>query len=400
MMTTVVGLMVAVLFSALALVLWFCRTRRADIWLPAYVGESIRPRTARANPVHVLLCVADHFEPRFGDTSYEQECTRIDRWVRQYPTLAARHRDSDGVPPQHTFFYPEEEYRPEHLGRLAVLCRQGLGDVEIHLHHHADTAEDLGRKLTQFKTILHRDHGLLHRNEATGVIEYGFIHGNWALDNSGPDGKHCGVNNELTVLRETGCYADFTLPAAPEGAQTRTINSIYYAADDPDRPKSHDTGVPVRANGQPSGDLMIVQGPLALNWRSRKFGILPRIETGELSGDAPPTPARADLWVRQGIHVHGRPEWVFVKLHTHGANERNFEALLGRPMEETLSYLESRYNDGAQYRLHYVTARQMFNIIKAAEAGLPGDPQTYRDFSATPCSQDRLARPTCFTEEM
>ena len=47
------------------------------------------------------------------------------------------------------------------------------------------------------------------------------------------DGRYCGVNDELTVLRETGCYADFTMPAAPDVSQTRTINAIYYAADDP-----------------------------------------------------------------------------------------------------------------------------------------------------------------------
>ena len=89
----------------------------------------------------------------------------------------------------------------------------------------------------------------MHR--LTGEVKYGFIHGNWALDNSLPDGKHCGVNNELDVLRETGCYADFTLPSAPSPAQTRTINRIYYAIDDPLRPKSHDTGVPVGSGPAP-----------------------------------------------------------------------------------------------------------------------------------------------------
>ena len=46
-------------------------------------------------------------------------------------------------------------------------------------------------------------------------VGYAFIHGNWSLCNSRPDGRYCGVNNELDVLRETGCYADFTLPSAP-----------------------------------------------------------------------------------------------------------------------------------------------------------------------------------------
>jgi hypothetical protein len=327
-----------------------------------------------------MFAITDHFEPRWNGASYDQECGRIEIWAQQYPLLASRHRDADGFAPQHTFFYPEEQYRGEHLDALADLRRRGFGDVEIHLHHDGDTAEVLREKLVRFKKILHERHGLLHVNPETGEVGYGFIHGDWALDNSGPRGRYCGVNAELAVLRETGCYADFTLPAAPEAAQTRKINSIYYALDDPLKPKSHDTGRDVEVGGTPWGDLMIIQGPLTLDWRSRKWGIFPRIENGELSGDNPPTRERVDLWIRQHIHVKGRPEWIFIKVHTHGASEMDSKILLGDPMEEMFRYLESAYNDGVRYRLHYVTARQMYNIIKAAEAGLEGNPDRYRSF--------------------
>src|SRR5437764_446696 len=82
---------------------------------------------------------------------------------------------------------------------------------------------------------------------ATGRPAFGFIHGNWALDNCRVEGvrNFCGVNDELTVLAEEGCYADFTFPALFHLAQPRQSNSIYYAEDDPQRPKSHDRGVPV-----------------------------------------------------------------------------------------------------------------------------------------------------------
>src|SRR5713101_1254028 len=134
--------------------------------------------------------------------------------------------------------------------------------------------------MSGFIAALSERHGLLRKRE--GRTLFGFIHGNWSLDNSRPDGRWCGVNNELQVLRETGCYADFTLPSAPSACQTRKINSIYYATDDPQRPKSHDTGTDVRVGGKPGGDLLIVQGPLALNWNSRKFSLLPRIENSEV----------------------------------------------------------------------------------------------------------------------
>ena len=188
------------------------------------------------------------------------------------------------------------------------------------------------------------------------------------------------MNNELTVLQQVGCYADFTMPSAPSDTQTRKVNSLYYAADDPQRPKSHDTGQDAEVGQRGNGDLLLVQGPLALNWSRRKYGVLPRIENGELSGANPPTPQRADLWVRQAISVQGREEWVAVKVHTHGAKEANAAVLLGRPMDELLTYLETAYNDGMRFRLHYVTARELVNIIQAAEDGLTGDPGRYRDY--------------------
>jgi hypothetical protein len=54
--------------------------------------------------------------------------------------------------------------------------------------------------------------------------------------------------------------------------------------------------------------------------------------------------------------------------------------VLGQPVDAMFHDLESRYNDGSRYVLHYVTAREMFNIAKAAEAGLEGNPGDYRDF--------------------
>ena len=198
----------------------------------------LRRKTNRGSrdPVHLLLCIADHYEPMRNDASSELARSRVDAWVKRYPQLFSSFRDSDGRMPRHTFFYPIEEYEADHLDSLAQLCRDGYGEVEVHLHHDRDHAENLRNSLTEFKKILAIRHGLLARDRETGEVAYGFIHGNWALDNSCPDGRWCGVNNELDVLRETGCYADFTYPSYPSPTQTKTINSIYYAVDDPDRP--------------------------------------------------------------------------------------------------------------------------------------------------------------------
>jgi hypothetical protein len=133
----------------------------------------------------------------------------------------------------------------------------------------------------------------------------------------------------------------------------------------------------------------MVQGPLGLRW-PRRLGIpFPKVDDGEVSAASPPTPARVDYWVRAGIHVQGRPEWVIVKVFTHGADLREHPVLLGDPVRAMHRHLQESYNDGTRYRLHYVTARELYNIIKAAEAGRSGNPGAYRDFELAPYAYRR-----------
>ena len=370
-------LLLCLLGLGAAAVVLECRRKNMQIWLGSWLKQK-RPKTN--GPVHVMFSFVDHFEPQWGRPTYEVEVERVRQWREGYKALAGRHRDADGVHPQHTFFYPEEEYRPEHLDQVAALCREGFGEIEVHLHHDNDTEAGLREKIERFVKVLHDRHGALPVDPATGRVVFGFIHGNWCLDNSRHDGRWCGVNNELEVLADLGCYADFTLPSAPSETQTRKVNSIYYATDDPLRPKSHNDGRDLARGKGVEGDLLIMQGPLALNWKNRRWGLLPRIENADVRASYPPTDDRVDLWVRQHIHVHGQPNWIFVKVHTHGTQDRDIAALLGQPVEDMFRRLETVYNDGRHHVLHYVNSREMFNIAKAAEAGMEGDPNRYRDY--------------------
>ena len=355
--------------------------RGLDRWIFTYAARSPGRRAPRPGAdVHVLLCVADHYEPKWGGASPEVARGRVGAWVRDYPRLFGRFRDSDGRPPRHTFFYPIEEYEPEYLDAVAGLCRDGFGEVEVHLHHDGDTAENLRRSLREYAEMLSRRHGLLARDRETGELAYGFIHGNWALDNARPDGRWCGVNNELDVLRETGCYADFTLPSAPSPTQTRKINAIYYATDDPSRPKSHDTGSDVGAGPAPIDSLMLIQGPLVLDWRRRKWGVAPGIENACIQAGQAAHIDRLEAWLRARVQVPTRPDWFFVKLHTHGAPESNQRILLGESMVEFHRALARRAAEDPRFHYHYVTAREMYNLAKAAEAGWEGQVAEALDF--------------------
>ena len=292
--------------------------------------------------------------------------------ARRIPPHGEKFADADGRPPRHTFFFPEEGYKPELLDDLAVLCGRGLGDVEVHLHHDHDTSAALADRLGVFTETLFHRHGLLRR-DLNGRIAFGFVHGNWALDNARPDGRWCGVNNEITVLREAGCYADFTLPAAPDPSQTRTINSIYYAIDDPDLPALARLGIAARVGRTaPRDGLLMVQGPLTWDMRRRVWGILPGLENGAIDdSDADlPTAERFKTWVKTAVGVERRPEWIFVKVHTHGAPEGNASILLGPVMERFHAGINHAFNDGQKYRLHYVTAYEMATLVRAPSTKL------------------------------
>src|SRR5262249_28439887 len=157
-------------------------------------------------------------------------------------------------------------------------------------------------------------------------------------------------------------------PAAPEFAQSRVVNQIYYAEDDPARPRSYDRGVEMKVGTSGERGLLICEGPLMLNWSRRVRGVLPRLETGTLDASPlnHPTVDRFRRWLRAGISVHGRPEWIFIKVHSHGAKEANADVMLGAAMKAFHRDILSQFNDGRRYRLHYVTAREMYNIAKAA----------------------------------
>lgn len=348
-------------------------------WLPGHLLDRDRSPVP-GRPLHVLLAVCDHFEPDRDRVPADRAARRVGRWLDEYPKRFARFRDADGRPPQHSFFYPIDEYRAEYVDVVAGLCRRGFGEVEIHLHHDRDTADNLRRTLVRFRDLFADRHGLLATDRTTGATGYAFIHGNWALDNARSDGRWCGVANELTVLKETGCYADFTLPSAPSETQTRTVNRIYWAAGRAGRCKSHDRGTPVGEGPAPADGLLMIQGPLALDWSRPKFGLLPRIENANLQRSQPPHPDRLARWLRCGVRTAGRPDWTFVKLHTHGAEEANADVLLGEPMERLHAHLAERAAADPHFHFHYVTAREMANLALASLAPEPVSVAAGRDW--------------------
>ena len=353
-------------------------------WLCRMAADHFRKVDA---PLHILFCTVDHFEPGTGGVTPAEERRRMDQLLADYPKLVDSHRDNDNYVPRRTWFFPPHYHRYGNLKDLVSLCARGYGEIELHLHHGKsvpDTAENL--RATILQTVReYSSFGIFGTED--GQRRYGFIHGDWALANSRRN-QYCGVNSEIKVLRETGCYADFTFPAVqvPE-ANPRKINAIYYATDDATRPKSHRTGRDVARGTTPSGDLMMVEGCVHPYFLDGRLTGLRLVGDGLEPGSLGVTPKRLDLCVRTGIHVKGKRNWVFIKTHTHGATDSS--VVTAQPMADAFSYLEQHYNDGKRYVLHYVTARELYNIVKAVEAAEPGEnPDAYRNYRIAPPQYD------------
>jgi hypothetical protein len=358
------------------------RSKNLHTWLGGWTRHVVREAVAARprQPRHLLFAICDHFEPRWQQPPAAQAMERVRAWETGYPEMTRKFRDADGRPPRHSFFFPGEEYDPSYLDGLARLAKAGYGEVELHLHHDNDNEANLRRTIGGYLELFTR-HGHLAR-DPDGRARYAFIHGNWALANGLSDGSLCGVNAEIPLLWETGCYADFTFPSAPNESQPNIVNQIYWPVGDLTRKRSYEQGERARVGVVRQDRVLLIEGPLTLMLRKSRMPV--RIEAGDLTGQLPPDARRIRNWVGQNVHVEGRPEWVFVKVHTHGAQERNAASLLGaggRVLHETLT---TRYNDGRRWILHYVTAREMYNVAMAAMDGRSGDPNQYRDFVLPP----------------
>ncbi len=355
------------------------RRKNLHTWLGGWARSlATRPRRA-TGPRHLLFAFCDHYEPLWGDATREVGRARVDYWREHYPALADRYRDADGRPPRHSFFFPGEQYQPEYLERLAELSRAGYGEVEVHLHHDDDTEAGLRHDLARYLELF-TSHGHLSRG-TDGKPRYAFIHGNWCLANARADGRYCGVDRELPLLFETGCYADFTFPSAPDECQPNVVNEIYWPTGDLSRRRAYEHAERARVGVRHDDRMLFVTGPLALTRRPGAARV--RIESSAVTANDPASRARVESWAAQQIHVAGRPDWVFVKVHTHGAPEDQARSLLGSGGSALHDALRA-FDDREQWFLHYVTAREMFNIARAAIDGRSGNPNAYRDHVLPP----------------
>lgn len=371
-------------------------------WLTRYpfwrAGELMRRMGKPDGDIHLIIVVANHFEPawseRGGFLPLDEQRRRLDRWCEIARATGDAVRDVDGTPFRHTNFYPGEQYHRPILDTMADLQRQGYGEVEVHLHHGLDgpdTEENLRRSLVEFRDVLADEHKCLSRAEAEETPRYAFVHGNLALANSA-GGRFCGVDSEMQILFETGCYADLTLPAAPLQPQVPRLNAIYEVGHPLNEAVPHRSGPSLRVGHQPQLPV-ILTGPLVFNWSRRIRGVpVPRIDDGVLAANYKSDFQRLERWAEARVSVQGRPEWIFIKLYCHGFFSFDQDACIGEEARRFWSEMldKSARNDG--FSIHFASSREAFNIALAAVDGHSGNPNSYRDYKLRPIMKEQTLR--------
>src|SRR4051794_26596830 len=264
---------------------------------------------------HVIITIADHFEPAWapnGVLDHNTQLRRIDEYHNLARSTGDAVRDVDGTKFRHTNFYPAEQYHPEILDKMAAMQAEGLGEIEVHLHHgveRPDTSENLRRSLIEFRDTLAERHKCLSRMPGSDTPMYAFVHGNLALANS-CGGRFCGVDDEMHILQETGCYADMTLPSAPDQSQVAMLNSIYQCGGPMDAAVPHATGHKVTVGRNHLQLPLIFTGPLVFNWTRRIKGVpVPRIDDGALTANQSLDKARFDRWRSANVTIQGKSDW-------------------------------------------------------------------------------------------
>jgi len=221
------------------------------------------------------------------------------------------------------------------LEKLAELQAEGLGEVEIHLHHGSNTGQcgQLPTDSGNLRDVLVQDHKCLsRRNASPGDV--------WILCTAISPCKlgrrqYCGVDSEMQILATPGATR---ISRCCRAHQPRFPASMRLRCGHPlEQRKPHRSDqISVSASLPPAGNLYRTSG---FQLRRRVWVYRARLDDGVLQENyrRPGTPV--SLARRPALACAGA-DWIFIKLYCHGFIPLDQAMAIGEPgppfLEEAL----------------------------------------------------------------
>ena len=262
-----------------------------------------------------------------------------------------------------------------------IIATPGWGETEVHLHHgmhEPDTAENTRRQLTEFRDQLAFRHRCLSTEDGcTAALRLRarkfcarkfrgrtFLRRRFGDADSGRNRLLCRLHAADGAVAPR---ADREESIRCTSVGCRSIRPRHIAKDRSRRR-------PRAANF--SADCA---GAAADRFCADRCAAGTVIENGAITGFMPMSLRRLAFWKRARVHVQGRPDWLFIKLHCHGMDPTQQDAVIGDRFPQ-VSRATGRAEPQRKETLHFVTAREMANILLAACDGRDGNPGDYRDY--------------------
>ncbi len=354
------------LLLAVLLTVFYCMldSRLGEVSLSSYLVWEFSTQTDRyrlEQPRDLLVTVICELPQQGIDEQAEQALNRMTRITEAHVDCTGRHF-------RYTFACPVYDWSASDMACLTEYCRAGLGEIELLLPSVCPDSDNLRRLLTRSVSSLEQSSFVIVRSSERSSER-----------KASPDRKA-----ELLLLRDFGCYADFSFPDPASSLQPSRINTVTSVSHQADSDNPYKDAASIKSGAVSYGDLFVIDGPMIIDWTNWCGLFNPSVEFGRLSYYSPPDTTRIERWIRADVHVDGQPNWVFVKLILSDHFLAGSSSELLESLDHTLDCLERRLAEGDEYRLHYVTAREMYNIARAAEAGKTSPVARYVDYRSQP----------------
>ena len=205
---------------------------------------------------HIIYMHADHFEP--GACPIDICNERLKIWTNDLKKLKIK--PSLFVFPSFLMDYRDEKIitRPSSLTPTIIKYLKPMenngADINLHIHHERWTTSSVTtepwitlldkKKVTDEQMLITHIIDVKKAFEDVGIdmTSWGFVHGMWGLNAS--DTRICNIENEIIILKEHGCFGDFTFPAGRPRC-TPDMSGIFSVPDKIGK-KIYNTGFPLK----------------------------------------------------------------------------------------------------------------------------------------------------------